>query len=154
MNEVQRQSAVRLLPSLLRILRQTHPWGAAGLGVITVFNSLMPMAELFILQVLLDGLAGLAGAGDELFFELLPWILGLAGLALLSTVFDMVAGVIRVDVQERVGDYEGALTTYNDLLERYPDMTEAQQRKRHLVVLIGGGNAINGVGPRNPKRQQ
>ena len=103
MNEVQRQSAVRLLPSLLRILLQTHPWGAAGLGTITVFNSLMPMAELFILQVLLDGLDRLAGAGSELFFELLPWILGLAGLALLSTVFDMAAGVIRVDVQERVG---------------------------------------------------
>lgn len=103
MSEMKRRSAVRLLPGLLWTLLNTHPWGAVGLGIITVINSLMPAGELLILQVLLDGLDEVMGTGRAGFFNLLPWILALVGMALLSTVLDMAAGVIRVDVQERVG---------------------------------------------------
>ncbi|MEE2709676.1 MAG: ABC transporter ATP-binding protein [Gemmatimonadota bacterium] len=95
-------SGLKKLPALLWLLISTRADIMGGLIVLTLVAGGIPAAELWILKHLLDELITVTGLGSEGFFQVLPWVWGLAGLLLASTLIDMVRNVLQTDIQERL----------------------------------------------------
>ena len=95
-------SGLKKLPALLWLLISTRADIMVGLIALTLVAGGIPAAELWILEQLLDELVTVTGQGSEGFFQVLPWVWGLAGLLLASTLIDMVRNVLQTDIQERL----------------------------------------------------
>ena len=95
-------TGLKRLPALLWLLLSTRASAMSGLIGLTLFAGGIPAAELWLIEHILDEIVAVTGMGSDGFFQVLPWVLGLAGLLLISTAIDMVRNVLQTDVQERL----------------------------------------------------
>ena len=108
-----RLAAPKLIPRLLGTAVRSSPLATAGLSVSALGDGAIAAGQLLVTQRLIDTLQGVlqqgalqqsgAAPGANPWGAVVPWVLAMAGVAILSILLEMLKQYCEVSVQEKVG---------------------------------------------------